>query len=147
MPSVHIVGAVQGESFSNLPKVYAYEPLVKLKSRSLHCSFTKLMLPQHRSYVESSPLDEGDLSVYVPEVHQADVLSVVKFYGDLPDEHGLKALSPAERGAGNNMKLNSTKAPEPVIITNSQGILERVTAPNEVPASLLARFAPKVRPT
>lgn len=79
---LNIIGETQGINFSDLDRVIIYEPTINRMDKVYRCAHTVDVRPHHRPHVEDYEGDVGDLTDYVPLIHRAGVLSIVKYYGD-----------------------------------------------------------------
>eukprot|EP01033_Poteriospumella_lacustris_P004524 gene4524-3233_t len=77
-----LIGETQGINFSDLDRVIVYEPTINRLDKVYRCAHTIDVRPHHRPHVEDYAGDFGDLTEYVPLIHRAGVLSIVKYYGD-----------------------------------------------------------------
>lgn len=107
---LNTVGETQGISFSELDQVVIYEPTIYCMDKPYRCVHTIDVLPHHRPHVESSQIDKGDLASYIPDIHRADVLTIIKYYGNeaVAEAGDSTALSQSAQPAENKYQLART---------------------------------------
>jgi len=152
---VDIHGDATDITFTSITKTPAYVPVSTFKKEKYLCSYIKDLLPKNRPrLIRPNKHDIDDLSHYVPRRFQPHVLSIVKFYGDNPDEekgeakeYGAEAddrvFDKLDTNTGYHIEDSATVT-HPKYWTNSEGKLAPIV--NEVPRELLQKIAGQTIP-
>ena len=84
-------GKVVSVGYSEIDKIHAYCPSITYGNEKFICADTRGLLARHTPPTFSNDMKENtDIGLQVPEKIRAEVLGVVKWYGDVPDDDHTK---------------------------------------------------------